>query len=348
MDKLDRAILDLLQQEFPLSWQPWQELSQRLAISPAELLARIGALKTAGVIRRIGGVMDARRIGYHSCLCALKIGEEQMDTAVAVINAHPGVTHNYERDHEYRLWFTLTMRTAVSLERQLTEWEDLLHCHILRLPALRTYKIRVYFPMLSDTDSTPGPGWNGASASTTFGIEPPTPSVVEGVESGSDAVLPAPTIDPAFDQDIFIFLQDDLPLQSEPYQPLADRLQVSPTRILARIAELQREGKIRRLTAILRHHQAGYRANAMVVWKVAEDQIDYYGELLAGHSAVSHCYRRAIYEQFPWPLYTMVHAHNREQLAAIVEELAATSGLSEYQVIYSVSELKKSSLRFDI
>ncbi|MDO4541097.1 MAG: Lrp/AsnC family transcriptional regulator, partial [Syntrophomonadaceae bacterium] len=111
--------------------------------------------------------------------------------------------------------------------------------------------------------------------------------------------------------------------------------------------ELRDEGKIRRLSAVLHHREAGYRANAMVVWQAEPEMWDRCGEILAGHKAVSHCYLRAMTEEFPWPLYTMVHARDEQELTDIIAELSRLSGLENYNVIRSVREFKKSSMRFD-
>lgn len=150
------------------------------------------------------------------------------------------------------------------------------------------------------------------------------------------------------DQAIYVYLQGDLPLQSRPYQALADSLQLSEEAVLERIAQLQAEGKIRRLSAVLRHREAGYQVNAMVVWQAPLSEIDRLGKMMAAHPAVSHCYHRATCAQFPWPLYTMVHAHTEGELTSILEELSDLNSLVEYQVIRSVKEFKKSSLRFDL
>lgn len=149
------------------------------------------------------------------------------------------------------------------------------------------------------------------------------------------------------DQAIYIYLQGDLPLCSHPYQALAEQLQVAEECIVERIKELRDAGHIRRLSAVLRHREAGYQANAMVVWRAEPEQWDRCGEILAGHAAVSHCYLRAVTAEFDWPLYTMVHARDEAALTAVVQELSALSGLEDYQVIRSVKEFKKTSMRFD-
>ncbi|MDO4541075.1 MAG: AsnC family transcriptional regulator [Syntrophomonadaceae bacterium] len=145
MDKIDRKLLNLMQEKFPLSATPWLDMADELGIGEQELFLRIRRLKADGIIRRIGGVMDSRKIGYHACLCAARLPEERLAAAAALINPHPGVTHNYQRDHEYNLWFTLTTRSEEELHAQIAEWERELDCKVLCLPALKLYKIRVAF-----------------------------------------------------------------------------------------------------------------------------------------------------------------------------------------------------------
>jgi len=151
-EDVDRKILDILQNDFPLAIQPYQEMSKRLNISEEELLTRIGAMKASGVIRRIGGIMDSRNLGFYSTLCAVTVPEARIEEAAEVINQLRGVTHNYLRDHEYNMWFTLTMPSLEELEAKLSELETLLGLKIINMPAQKVYKIKVSFDMGSSND----------------------------------------------------------------------------------------------------------------------------------------------------------------------------------------------------
>jgi DNA-binding Lrp family transcriptional regulator len=151
-EDVDRKILDILQNDFPLAIQPFQEMSKRLNISEEELLTRIGAMKASGVIRRIGGIMDSRNLGFYSTLCAVTVPEARIEEAAEVINQLRGVTHNYLRDHEYNMWFTLTMPSREELEAKLGELETLLGLKITNMPAQKVYKIKVSFDMGSSND----------------------------------------------------------------------------------------------------------------------------------------------------------------------------------------------------
>jgi len=147
MDKVDRKILEVAQQEFPLQVRPWAEMAAEIGISETELLDRIRKLKELGVIRRIGAVFDSRKLGFYSTLCAAKVDPKKLEEVAAYINTFRGVTHNYERDDEYNLWFTLTASSSAEAERQLRDIEENCGIKIMRLPARKVYKIEVVFNM---------------------------------------------------------------------------------------------------------------------------------------------------------------------------------------------------------
>lgn len=153
LDGTDRRILNLLQNDFPLTAQPFKALAEQMGISEEEVLGRIGTMKSDGLIRRIGAVMDTPALGYYSTLCAAMVPEPRIDEAAAAINRLPGVTHNYLRDHEYNLWFTLTSASAAEADGILTDLGAELGIEVVSMPAERVFKIRVEFDMeTSDED----------------------------------------------------------------------------------------------------------------------------------------------------------------------------------------------------
>ncbi len=146
-EDVDREILDILQNDFPLTTEPFKQIAERLNIREEEVISRIEVMKSSGLIRRIGGIMDSRNLGFHSVLCALTVPEDRIDAAVDIINLLPGVTHNYLRDHELNLWFTLTMSSQGELRAKLSELEDQIGVKIIPMPAQKVYKIKVSFDM---------------------------------------------------------------------------------------------------------------------------------------------------------------------------------------------------------
>ena len=147
LDDIDRQILNLLQSDFPLAAQPYKVMAEGMGISEAEVLDRIGTMKSTGLIRRIGCIKDTRSLGYYSTLCAAMVPGSRIDAAVAAINRLPGVTHNYLRDHEYNLWFTLTVPSQQEAVGTLEELESPLGIEIVSMPAEKVFKIRDNFEM---------------------------------------------------------------------------------------------------------------------------------------------------------------------------------------------------------
>jgi len=151
-DDIDRKILDLLQNDFPLAVRPFAAMADSLSIGEAELISRIAVMKDSGLIRRIGGIMDSRNLGFYSTLCAVSVPEGQIEEAALIINQQPGVTHNYKRDHDYNMWFTLTVPSRGEADTILQELESSLGLDIISMPAEKVYKIKVSFKMESKND----------------------------------------------------------------------------------------------------------------------------------------------------------------------------------------------------
>lgn len=147
LDQLERRLLNLLQEDFPLVPQPYQEIGRRLGLDEDKVMRMISKLKDEGVIRRLGGVFELRRLGYVSTLCALKVPPERLDEVAAVVNSFPGVTHNYLREHEYNMWFTLIGPDRQHLKEVMTAIENRTGLSLLELPAERPFKIRVNFDL---------------------------------------------------------------------------------------------------------------------------------------------------------------------------------------------------------
>jgi DNA-binding Lrp family transcriptional regulator len=146
MDEMDRMILNEIQSHFPIEAQPYQALGEKLGFSEEEVLQRVQDLKDREVIRRIGANCNSRKLGYTSTLCAAKVPSRLMERFVEVVNSYTGVTHNYRRDHEYNIWFTLIAPSEARIEHILHEIVELTEVEeVISLPAERLFKIQVDF-----------------------------------------------------------------------------------------------------------------------------------------------------------------------------------------------------------
>ncbi|NLJ72110.1 MAG: Lrp/AsnC family transcriptional regulator [Syntrophomonadaceae bacterium] len=147
MDDLDKRILDILQQEYPLSINPYNDIAIEVGITELEVINRIRKLKENGIIRRIGAVIDAKSMGFHSTLCASIVKNDRIEEVAKIINARTEVTHNYIRNHKYNLWFTLTASSPEKINGIIAQLEDLAQIKVYSMPAKRLYKIRVALEM---------------------------------------------------------------------------------------------------------------------------------------------------------------------------------------------------------
>jgi DNA-binding Lrp family transcriptional regulator len=152
LDQLDRSILNVLQNEMPLCSQPFKEIADQLGINENEVIGRIAAMKETGLIRRIGGIMNSKQLGYFSTLCAMTVPVERIEEVAEMINKLEGVTHNYVRDHHLNIWFTLTSPSKSDIEKQLQDLEQASGLKILPMPAQKLYKIKVSFDMGDNRD----------------------------------------------------------------------------------------------------------------------------------------------------------------------------------------------------
>ena len=148
MDDIDKKILNIIQNDFPIVAEPFRMVGGRLGISDDEVLARVRKMKADGIIRRVGAVFDLRKLGYASTLCAAQVPDDKLEKFVDVVNSYPGVTHNYRRTHDYNIWFTFIAPTMEDIEKALKEiTEKTGVAGILNMPARRTFKINASFKL---------------------------------------------------------------------------------------------------------------------------------------------------------------------------------------------------------
>lgn len=147
MDATDKRILDIIQTGFPIAPRPYEAIGREVGLTEAETLARVRALRARGIIRRVGANFQSARIGFKSTLCAASVPPEKLDAFTSAVNGHPGVTHNYLRDHAYNIWFTMIGPSREAIAEGLAAITAQTGVPILNLPADRLFKIRVDFAM---------------------------------------------------------------------------------------------------------------------------------------------------------------------------------------------------------
>jgi len=150
----------------------------------------------------------------------------------------------------------------------------------------------------------------------------------------------------ALDKKIIAAVQEDFPLVCEPYRELALQIGISEDELLHRLEKFRHQGHMRRMGAVLRHREVGYAANALCAWKVPSERVEAVAALMVAHPAISHCYERVTFPEWPYNFYIMLHRHTQQECRQIAEELAEAVGLSEYRMLFSIREWKKTSMRY--
>jgi DNA-binding Lrp family transcriptional regulator len=326
MDSIDKDILNFIQREFPLEREPFDAIGREVGIAGDEVIRRVETLKRGRVIRQISAIFDTRVLGYESSLVAARIPAEKLAAGAKAINSHPGVSHNYERNNDLNLWYTVAVPPDSRLGLEGTV--DVLH-HISGaektriLPTLKLFKIGVTLDMNM-----------GATA------KKEAPQYGESDRQGADKNISEE------DKAAIRVLQEDVPLTPRPFDLWGEQAGMSYDELIDRAYDFQRRKIMRRFSAVLYHRKAGFRANAMGVWRVPEERVEDAGNMFAQYQAVSHCYQRPVYEDWPYALFSMVHGRSVEECEAVLNAMSEESGLTDYVSLYSTREYKKTRVRY--
>jgi siroheme decarboxylase len=325
LDDLDKRLLNLMQGSFPLAERPFQHVAANAGIDEREAIARVQRLIDERIIRQVTPIFDTRALGYSSMLVAAKVDPENPWRAATVINEHPGVSHNYLRSHEFNIWFTIATEpgSRLGLDGTLETLARLAGAESVRqLPTLRLFKIRMDLEMEGGTEDL----------AKAVEVAPPAETEPQPYDEFDVAAIRA--------------LQGDMPVAEEPYAPAARALGLTQRRLLEHLAGMQERRLLRRVAAILFHRRAGFSANGMGVWKVPDDRIMELGPRMAAFRGISHCYQRPTYEDWPYSIFTMAHGRSKEECDAILDSIAAQTGVAERATLYSSTEFKKIRLLY--
>ncbi|HEY4827528.1 MAG TPA: Lrp/AsnC family transcriptional regulator [Solirubrobacteraceae bacterium] len=325
LDDTDKRLLNLMQGSFPIAPRPYEHVAQKAGIEEQEVIGRVKELLDERIIRQVTPIFDTRALGYSSMLVAAKVDAENPWRAANIINEHPGVSHNYLRNHEFNIWFTIATEpgSPLGLDGTLEALAKEAGAESVRqLPTLQLFKIRMDLEMEGDTDAL----------AKAVEVAPPAETEPQPYDEFDIAVIQA--------------TQGDLPVVPEPYAPAAEKLNISQEKLLAHLEQMQERRLLRRVAAILYHRRAGFSANGMGVWKVPDEQIMELGPRMAAFRGISHCYQRPTYADWPYSIFTMAHGRSKEECDAILDSIAAHTGVSERATLYSSTEFKKIRLLY--
>jgi siroheme decarboxylase len=327
LDEFDKRLLNQMQGSFPIVERPYAAVAQELGVGENLVLTRVQELIDERIIRQVTPIFDTRAFGYGSMLVAAKIDPEHPWRAAKIVNSHPGVSHNYLRNHEFNMWFTIAVeeRSKLGLQGTLDVLQELTGAESIRqLPTLKLFKIRMDLDMEGGTDVL-------------------AKSVGEAVEPADLEKQPYDDFDIA----VVRATQGDLPVITEPYAEAARAVGVPVQKLLDHMNGMVERKVLRRVAAILFHRRAGFSANGMGVWRVPDDKIAEYGPRMAAFRGISHCYERPTYEDWRYQIFTMAHGRSKEECDAILDAIAAElPDISDRATLYSSTEFKKVRLLY--
>ena len=312
---LEYSLLNGWQRDFPIVAQPFAEVGLKVGADETAVLATLRRLQSRGAISRVGAVLAPRRIGA-STLAALAAPPERIEEIAALVSARPQVNHNYQREHHYNLWFVAIAADQSVLASTLLGIERETACAVLSFPLEQEYHIDLGFDL--------------KSAHKHYAPIPDTPAREPD----------------AREKQLIAALQSGLELVSRPFARLGERAGMGEDEVLTRIAGWLDEGLIKRFGVVVRHHELGYRANAMVVFDLPDAEVDRIGLQLAAEPGVTLCYRRTrSLPDWPYNLYCMVHGRSREDAQPVIERLIRLAGVPG-QALFSTRRFKQCGARY--
>ncbi len=323
MDDLDKQILNEIQWTFPLVSQPFHEIAKKFDISPEVVKERLQNLKKTGVLRQLSAIFDTRKLGYKSSLVAMQIEPDKLEHVASQINRHPGVSHNYEREHQFNLWFTLATPPGSDLKTEVDKFKKIPGILKIRmLPTIKLFKIGVKLEMVEDEKHEVKPS------------------------EEKKKILDVKFDPTEKDKEFIRVLQKDLEITDKPFLKAAQKLGMSEDQIFEKLKHYEKIGVMRRYAAILRHRDVGFVANGMIVWKVPEQRITEVGEKLGAFPQVSHCYQRPVYPDWPYSVFSMIHCKSQEEATDMAKEIQNQINVDEYKILFSAKEFKKTRVEY--
>jgi DNA-binding Lrp family transcriptional regulator len=305
--ELDKELLNEIQWTFPLVTRPFDAIAKKFDVTPEIVKEHLNNLKKTGVLRQLSAIFDTRKLGYTSSLVAMEIESDKLEYVASQINRHPGVSHNYERDHQFNLWFTLAVPPGSDLKKEIDKFNVLKGIKKVRmLPTLQLFKIGVKLDMVDEKKH-------------------------EVVPSEEKKEIKNVKFEPTEqDKDFIRELQKDMEIIDEPFVNAANNLGITESELFEKMKQYENNGVMRRFAAILRHRQVGFTANGMIVWKVPGDRISEVGEKL----------------DWPYNVFSMIHCKTHDEANEMAKTIQNQIEVDEYQILFSSREFKKTRVEY--
>lgn len=317
LDQLDKQICDRLQKGLKICSQPFADIAEELKISESEVLSRTNRLLESGIIRRLAAMINYQSLGRASTLVAAAAEADKIEKVADAVSRLGNVSHNYQRDHFYNLWFTLQGRDETDIQSQLKKLSVELKINFVSLPVEKFFKLDVNFDV--------------ADTAAEVKKKKPAEQVVELTD---------------LQRKILTEIQHGIKPVSNTFDFLCDgRINIeSALEVLQQLISL---GVIKRIAAVLNHRLLGYNANIMFVCKVKQSRIAQAGQKLAGYRQVSHCYQRKAFAGFDYNLFAMIHAKNRGEIISLIDEFTDSECITDYKLLATIKEFKKKPVRYE-
>jgi DNA-binding Lrp family transcriptional regulator len=321
LTKLQKRLCNVLQEDLPICWEPFDDLAKYLDTDENTLLEQTEQLKKMGVVRRFRALINYRALGMISTLVAAHIPADSLQAVTEAVNALETVSHNYLRQHHYNMWFTLQAPSTQKIELTLSDLTGRFGIEFHSLPVEHFFKLDVRFDALDETSAAAG-----------FLQNVNQPSNYETVELNENQ------------KRVLLGLQEELCLTSEPFAFMCGD-SLGREDVLRIIKELIDIGVIRRIAAVVNHRKLGFTANVMFAAEVPKEKIVQAGEKLARFGIVSHCYERRTFEGWPYNLFAMMHGRSMGEIQHAINRFVESEKIDSFELLPTAKELKKQPVK---
>ncbi len=319
LSSLQLRLIEDWQRDFPLVPCPYEAIGAALGASEKDVIGALRDLQERGALSRVGAAVRPNSAGA-STLAAMTVPAHDLPRVAGIVNAEAGVNHNYEREHEFNLWFVVTGCGRAPVTATLSRIARASGYDVLDLPLEKPYFIDLGFSLRGDGNKA---------------------RKINGKSARLETLTPA-------QRRLLGVIEDGLPLDPQPYAILSKRLDLDEAEVIATVGTLCEGGVISRLGLIVQHRALGFRANAMVVWDIPDEEADRAGERFAGQPFVTLCYRRPRkLPAWPYNLFCMIHGRERGWVLDKVEQLKALAApTAQNAVLFSSRCFKQRGARY--